>query len=965
MKDNMNSMNNRKIIAVLMIFLVSNSVNQGFFNLNSRNLQEATDLQNQPSPATAPNIEIIDPLNNIEIQSQSDISFIVETIDGTVDTVWYNWDEAADIVINGGSPYTITCPELEDGFHTLIIHANNSNGETRTFEKQWIIDDTKPQILFLKDLETKNGNIFEFVVVENNSINSVYYHWDSTSDLPLSGPLYSLIVPDLSEGHHTFNIIATDNASNSNSIQSYDVIIDETAPIITRYSGLTIQNTEIINLDISDTNTLDHCYYNWNDGSNNSLEYPFNITASGLSEGSNELNLFAYDIAGNLQTELFSFSVDDAPSIVLHTPTNNSEIKSSQILNFDVTDLQSIESVFFNWDDGANITLNVPYNITIGIILDGLHKLNIYANDTAGKLRHNCYFFTIDDTKPTIQLMNLEMAMELQVGAVFNLNISELNSIHTILYTWDGYPEFSNSLISPYEIKVPSLSDGENILIVNAQDKAGNLETQSFEFIIDNQNPAITLLSPKEGRGISPGDIIDLQITDENTVNQVNYNWNGGSNSTLNSPYNIIFVDQGTNEIILNVYAEDLAGNRISTAYNFSIDDTIPTIQMIMPQTPYIYQSGTLIELTISDPLLEAVWYHWDDENVIYGWSSPYVTNLPLEDGVHRLYVSANDTLGNTAHQIFEFIADNSAPNITLTNPTLGGALGQGDYATFFVQDQNDLVQVLYNWNNGTNITINAPYAILVDNITEGSNNLLVFAQDQANNWANVTFEIFIDTTAPLISLMTIQNNAILQPFTIIAVSIIEPYLQNVSYAWDNSTEIPWQGNYQTLTPMEEGLHVLHVYAWDQTGNEAYKSFNITSDNTPPTISLTSSKTRLTKNSSIILSIIDNFALAAVHYNWDNGENVTLNGTYQVFLPVKSGSHTLQVYAQDEAGNWVVSEYSFTTKVSVVVWISLGVSVAGGIGGGTFFLLKKKKKDVVDQEKLQDWFKDHGYKLSD
>lgn len=951
------------------MILVSNVMNQRNFGVNSRNFQKSAEIKNlldQPSSATAPNIEIIDPIYNIEIQPQADISFTVEAVDGTVDRVWYSWNEASEIYLGGGSPYTIPCPDFVDGIHTLQIHANNSNGETRNFEKQWIIDDTKPQILFLKDLETKNGNTFEFVVIENNSINSVNYHWDSDSNLPLSGPLYSFIVPILSEGHHTLNIIATDNASNINTIQSYDVIIDETAPVITLYSGLTIQNTEIINLDISDSNTLDRSYYNWNGGSNNSLDSPFNITSDGLTEGSNELNLFAYDVAGNLQAETYSFSVDDAPVIVLNSPTNNSEIKSSQILNFDVVDLQPINSTFYNWDDGTNITLNVPYDVTIGVISDGLHKLNIFANDSVGKIRHNVYFFTLDDIKPTIQLLNPDMDIELQVGESFHLNISDINTLNAVLYTWDGHPEFANSLVSPYDIIVPSLPDGEIQLIVNAQDEAGNLETQTFDFIIDTLIPTITLLSPKEGRGITSGDLIDLQITDENTINLVKYNWNGGTNTTLNSPYDITFVDQGTTENLLFVFAEDLAGNVYSTTFNFTTDETNPTIQMVIPQEPYIYQSGTQVELTINDPLLEMVWYHWDTESVMYGWNSPYTTSLPLGDGEHRLYVYANDTLGNTASQTFEFIVDNTVPNITLTNPNSGGSLGYGSYASFSVQDQNDIVQVFYNWNNEINITLNAPYEILVDNITEGTNNLHVFAQDQAKNWVNETFEIFIDTTAPLISLVSIQDNAILQSFTIIAINIVEPYLQNVSYAWDNNTEIPWQGNYQTLVPLEEGVHILHVYAWDQTGNEAHEAFNITSDNTPPTISLASPtmNTRLKKNTSISLAISDNFALYLAYYNWDGGENVTLNDTYQVSLPSKTGSHTLQIYALDIAGNWIVSEFTFTTKVNVIVWILLGVSMASAFGGGTFYLLKRKKKDVVDQEKLQDWFKDHGYKLT-
>ncbi len=963
-------MNKRDILSIITIFLIGSVNFQSYSDILSA--QIADQVQNadefgSPYSATAPTIQIIDPVDNIELKNNSQIFFTVDPEGDTIDTVWYVWDETADVFPPGESPFTIGVPVLEDGPHTLTISANNSAGESRSLEHHWLIDNLNPQIMFSEDLETKNGNIFEFFVLEENTINSVFYHWNDDLETLLEGPTYSFLVTGLIEGLHTLHINAIDNATNMNPFQEYEVIIDETEPDIALHSATTIQNSDIIDLGITDANTLDSTFYNWNHGENVTLESPYDISTGSLAEGPNDLYVFAYDVAGNFKTQHYAFTVDDAPIIELISSYNNSEIKSSKVLNFTITDFQlAIDTVFYNWNGGVNTTLNSPYDIVISGITDGAHQLNIYANDSAGKISCKVYNLIIDDIEPKIELDPQDREREIRIGEKILLNITEANTLTSILYRWGEDSEHSGILTAPYEIFVPILPEGDIELSINAWDEAKNFKREEFTFTIDSVAPSITLLSPKEGRGIENGALIDLLIEDGNTIDIVIYNWNGGSNITLESPYDITFNEQGSNDELLYIFASDKAGNSISAFFNFTVDESAPSIRLLAPDKPFVYQSGTLVEISITDPLLESAWFHWDTEAVNYAWTYPYTTVLPNLEGNHFLYVYANDTIGNIAQETFAFTVDNLSPNITLTNPSAGGSLRNGSYASFTVEDHNDLLQVFYNWNNGTNITITAPYEIFIEDLVDGTNILQINAQDQANNWANASFEIFLDTAAPLISLKNVPDNSILQPLSIIEVEIIEPYLQNVSYAWDNSTEIPWQGNYQTLVPLEEGVHVLNVFAVDDVGNVAHAIFNITSDNTAPTISLAnpSMKSNLLKNTSISLAITDNFGLSAVYYNWDGGENVTLNGTYVVYLPPKTGSHVLQVYAQDEAGNWVVTKFQFTTKVSVFVWISLGALVAGSSGGGVVFFLKKKKKTAVDQEKLQDWFKDHGYKLT-
>ena len=48
-------------------------------------------------------------------------------------------------------------------------------------------------------------------------------------------------------------------------------------------------------------------------------------------------------------------------------------------------------------------------------------------------------------------------------------------------------------------------------------------------------------------------------------------------------------------------------------------------------------------------------------------------------------------------------------------------------------------------------------------------------------------------------------------------------------------------------------------------------------------------------------------------YHWDSDANQTLNSPYDITLAgLTDGSHTIHVYARDEAGNWAEESVTYT-----------------------------------------------------
>ncbi len=84
----------------------------------------------------------------------------------------------------------------------------------------------------------------------------------------------------------------------------------------------------------------------------------------------------------------------------------------------------------------------------------------------------------------------------------------------------------------------------------------------------------------------------------------------------------------------------------------------------------------------------------------------------------------------------------------------------------------------------------------------------------------------------------------------------------------------------------------------------------------PPSIELTSPANNSIQVAGTVidLTIIDDFGLSHVVFNWDGTANITLGAPYDVVLPAGAGDHVLRVYANDSIGSWTSATYVFTIE---------------------------------------------------
>ncbi|MHA1781228.1 MAG: Ig-like domain-containing protein [Candidatus Thorarchaeota archaeon] len=865
---------------------------------------------------TAPTITLNSPSDGSEIQSGTTIDLTV-TDGHTLSQVLYNWDGTSNATL--GSPYDVTTTGLSEGSHTLHVYAQDAAGNWASEDYTFVIDDTAPTITLdspADGSEIQSGTTIELSVTDDHTLAQVLYNWDGSSNATLSPP-YDVSTAGLSEASHTLHVYACDAAGNWVET-TYSFVIDDTAPSIvlnTPADGAEIISGTVIDLDIAEANTLTDVHYHWDSNTNAPLGSPYDVSTAGLSEGSHSLTVYAQDAAGNWNQHVYSFVIDDtAPVITLVAPSNGSLITSSTTIDLSITDSNTLDQVLYNWDETSNATLSSPYDVPTAGLSEGTHWLYVYAQDAAGNEVSSKYQFTVDDTAPVILLSSPSNGSEIQSGTLIDLSVTEPH-IDYVRYNWDGGT--NSTLTSPFDISTSGLTEGTHILTVYAQDEAGNSAQKTYSFLIDDTAPTINLLSPTDGSEIKSGTIISLSISESNTLETTLYNWDGGSNSSLSSPYDVGTSGLAEGTHTLHVYAIDCAGNGQHSVYTFIIDDTAPSITLESPSDSSEVHSGTTIDLSVTDDnTIATVLYAWDgDANA--SLSSPYdVSTSGLSEGSHTLHIYASDAAGNWAKNTYSFVTDDTSPTISLLSPSDGSIIQSGTTVDLDVSETNTLVETLYAWGSDTNSSLAAPYDVTTTGLSEASHTLYVYARDAAGNWAKSTYTFVIDDTAPQITLDTPTNGAEIQSGTTIDLDVSDTHvLSQVLYAWDGGANSSLPSPYDIDTSgLAEGSHTLDVYASDSAGNWAHEVYSFQVDDTAPTISLNApaNNSVVATGSVVDLDVSDANTLSLVQYSWDGGTLTALSSPYDITINgLSEGGHTLDVYATDAAGNNAHRLYQF------------------------------------------------------
>lgn len=227
----------------------------------------------------------------------------------------------------------------------------------------------------------------------------------------------------------------------------------------------------------------------------------------------------------------------------------------------------------------------------------------------------------------------------------------------------------------------------------------------------------------------------------------------------------------------VELYAEDLAGNVTKVDRNDEtygeqlairvLEPTLPTVTIEYPTEDSILGKSSLTaKVTVtahgeSGVTPEQIKFECNSETISgiewKGDGTTYTADVSLtglSDGKNTIVVTATDNDGNENSDTVNFVISTTAPSLDITQPIEGlytndtsigitGNAKTGPYA--------DVKQVTVN-GEAVEVQEDGTFSTTVDNLIEGSNEIVIVVEDNAGNKTTVRRHVNVDLKNPVIS---------------------------------------------------------------------------------------------------------------------------------------------------------------------------------------------------------------------
>ena len=405
------------------------------------------------------------------------------------------------------------------------------------------------------------------------------------------------------------------------------------------------------------------------------------------------------------------------PTISVLSPENKTYPENDVPLIFTVNESTSWMGYTLNGQENVSITGNT----TIVGLLDGVHTITVYANDTAGNMgSSDVVYFTVDTVSPNIEILSPQ-------NKTYTTNMISLNFTVDEATSWIGYSlDGQVNVTITGNTTLTSLFDGVHYVVVYANDTAGNMGfSNTVYFTVDTISPNIEILSPENMTYAA--DSIPLTFTVDGIVSWIGYSLDGQANVTITGNTTLPVLPDGSHNLV--VYANDTAGNMGSSdIIYFSIDITPPSISLVSPEDKTYATTSITCTFTI-DESVSWIGYSLDGQANRTITGDTLLTGL--FDGVHYVVVYANDTAGNMgASNTVHFTVDTTPPSVSILSPE-NKTYDATNVSLSFTIDES-VSWIGYSLDGQDNMTI-AENTTLSD-LSDGSHNIIIYAKDTVGN---------------------------------------------------------------------------------------------------------------------------------------------------------------------------------------------------------------------------------------
>lgn len=518
---------------------------------------------------------------------------------------------------------------------------------------------------------------------------------------------------------------------------------------------------------------------------------------------------------------------------------------------------------------------------------------------------------------------------------------------------------------SPCNVSVP-LAVGENVVVVDAWDKAGNHLPSPLRLTVTRANdpgdtvpPRIERILPTDRKIVADYSIKTLSMSYKVTDDSLDLVSLNGRILVAASGVFQATVDLRVGADTLVLQAMDKRGNpaRDTVFVTRNQDTTKPTLKLVSPatDTQVAFATASLrVLVSATDPAgIDTVWVGGVRSE---SSTSPYAAIVPLALGRNTLVIEAVDSYGNRSGKELVIVRasafDSIAPRIEKIAPRTDTSVAPTATSlklSWKVTDDSTLSQVSLN---GTKLIVGTDglYST-TQSLTVGPNVFVLEAKDARGNTRLDTLRVsrLADATGPKIVYKGGSKDSAVWayvPSVVVSWGVTDDALKSVSI---NGALVSGQsGVFSTTVSLATDTTMVRLIASDETGNIATDSVRVVRkyDKTAPTVAFQKTKVRLVANAvtadTLVWKVSDNLKLKSVTVN---GAVVPAsNGSFThivASLPVGTRSYIL--IAIDSAGN-VTKDTATVARTALAPTHS---AAAGNYIGTVYDTLKSEGADSI------------------
>jgi hypothetical protein len=865
---------------------------------------------------------------------------------------------------NNGWNTSCTSPQafagLALGEHSFFVRQiDNAGNVGQIGTHTWTIDQTPPPAPIVSGPSGISGapvETFSYFDAEQGVTFSCSF--DSGTAFACNSLSYS--TPTLTNGSHSFSVIATDAAGNDSAatelnwqtnLSNFNIAITGAPNALSTSPDATFL--------FSATENPDNYYCKLDSDAEQTCASPKSYL--GLSNGSHTFSVYAK--IGTESTPIASrtWTVDATPpTLDVTVPLQSGTTGGTVNVQFTASDANGVTTT-------CKLDIADPVPCSSGYVLNnlsaGAHTLVVTAKDPAGNETPVTRDWTVDATPPVTTFNSTPAVATNLPAASFSFTSNKVGS--TFECSLDGAPW--TTCTSPQNLTV---AEGTHTLQVRAT-AMGNTETApaTYTWAYDATPPAPPVVisgSPIYSgptvtfRGTAdPGNDVQLYVSGQpvggaTATTEPNGNWEIVRSSTPDGTYSVCFTQT------------DAAGNTSdcsSPAITLVVDTAPPTVAISSPSSGAI-TSSNVIAFDGSDSSASAVTYECQADDLTPGAPDPaYEVCSPpnfapelISGHQYTVTVRATDALENHASAAVTFTHDNTPPSPpTITTPAQNGATNSAPISIGGAAESGAVVRVYVDGVLRPATTTAAADAwsyTFSPDLTERATpyDITVTATDAAGNVSQTSAvrKITVDRTSPVKPAITAPTNGsgTNNPTLTItgdaeADSTLELMIDGSPVNIAVSSGGSW--NYVPETPLSNGSHTLSAKAIDAAGNQSpvSNSVTFTVDNSPPSVAISSPLGGAHVNSTTVpvdFTATDNGSFNLVCRL--NGNVVTpCAAPSKTLSGLGQGSQTFTIEATDVGGNVATAAVTFTVDTVAPSAPSILTPTAGAHSTGNQILV--------------------------